>query len=107
MSLYIFMHLCIYARAWQLPWPWLDTDKEHTAAVDPSDSKRWPGQLVGGVPSWLPVEGADKLEGGSKGRRQRWSEGTDRRTVSDWGQRKSKDATALLSCFPLQLNVKH
>ena len=48
-SRYIFMHLCIYARARQLSWPWLDTDKEHTAAVDPSDSKTvtWPA----GVPS--------------------------------------------------------
>ena len=27
-SLYIFMHLCIYARSRHLSWPWLHTDKE-------------------------------------------------------------------------------
>lgn len=67
MSLCIFMHLCIYARTWQLSWPWLHIDKEHTAAVDPTDSEMvtWPAGWP--FPSWLPVVGADKLDRGNKG----------------------------------------
>lgn len=57
MSPYIFMHLCIYARAWQLSWPWLDLDKGSTS------SSCWPESVLNGhLASWLSVEGADKTE---------------------------------------------
>lgn len=108
LSLYVFMHLCIYARAWQLSWPWLDTDKEHTAAVEPERFQN------SDLASWLDPSPAGCLwrelrswRGGDTGRRQRWSEGTDRRTVRNKVARMSHPCHLASVCnFTLRCSFK-
>lgn len=63
-GLYIYLCLYVFMQGHgSYPGLGFDGDKEHTAAADPNDSKMvtWPAGWS--LPSWLPMVGADKLEG--------------------------------------------